>query len=97
MIDQDPIAERKAEKLAKRHGIEEMAMAEGERRARAAQELASTTQTIVQLMPMAVAADIPIETFAKLVGVSRQTLYRWKDEHPEPESKPLPLFTKGAN
>jgi hypothetical protein len=80
MNNQDPIAEHRAEKLAKRHGIEMLAAAEGEKRKQAADELASTTQTIIELMPMAVQAGIPHETLANLVGVSRQTLYRWRDE-----------------
>jgi DNA-binding transcriptional regulator YiaG len=95
MIDQDPIAEHKLAKLAKRHGIEQLAADTGQKRAKAHDDLVANTEFIVRLMPEAVAADIPIDTFAKLVGVSRQTLYRWKDEHPEPESKRLPLFEKG--
>jgi DNA-binding transcriptional regulator YiaG len=97
MNDQNPIDERKAEKLAKRHGLEQLAAETGRKRAEAHADMVANTEFIVRLMPEAVAADIPIDTFAKLVGVSRQTLYRWKDEHPEPESKRLPLFTKGAD
>lgn len=94
MNNQDPIEERQVEKLRRRQGIELLAAEQGEKRAKAQDEVLSTTEFIVRLMPEAVASDIPIETFAKLVGVSRQTLYRWKDEHPEPESKRLPLFDK---
>lgn len=71
---------RAAEKLRRKHAIELAAAEAGEKRARAQDDLLSNTQTIVELMPQAVAADIPLDTFAKLVGVSRQTLYRWRDD-----------------
>jgi len=38
-------------------------------------------------MQDAVAAGIPIDTYAKLVGVSRQTLYRWREAVEGPPSK----------
>jgi DNA invertase Pin-like site-specific DNA recombinase len=78
MNNQDPIAERKAAKLAKRHGIETLAQKAGAERAKLDDELAANTQWIIDLMPDAIEAGIPFDTYAKLVGVSRQTLYRWK-------------------
>jgi hypothetical protein len=43
-------------------------------------------QIAVELIPEAVDAGIPFDTFAKLVGVSRQTLYRWRDLARSPEA-----------
>jgi hypothetical protein len=79
MSNQDPIAENKTARLVKRQGIERIALEEGEKRARYEDELAATTQCIIELMPDALEAGIPLDTYAKLVGVSRQTLYRWRD------------------
>lgn len=80
MDNQDPIAERKAEKLRKRHNIETLAQEHGQKRAAYADDLASETQFIAnELLPKAIEAGIPLDTFAKLAGVSRQTLYRWRE------------------
>jgi hypothetical protein len=79
MNNQDPIAEHQAARINKRHGIETLAVEAGEKRAKLDDELAVNTQWIIDLMPKALEAGIPLDTFAKLVGVSRQTLYRWRE------------------
>ncbi|HTA12166.1 MAG TPA: hypothetical protein VK765_02005 [Solirubrobacteraceae bacterium] len=42
-------------------------------------ELTNNTGEIIDRMRDAAAVGIPIDTFAQLVGVSRQKLYRWRD------------------
>lgn len=79
MTNQDPIAEHKADRLAKRHGIEKHAADAGAERAKLDDGLAANTQWIIDLMPSAMEAGVPLDTYAKLVGVSRQTLYRWQE------------------
>jgi hypothetical protein len=79
MNNQDPIAEPQAARLHKRHGIETLAVEAGEERAKLDDQFAVNTQWIMDLMPKAHEAGIPLDTFAKLVGVSRQTLYRWRE------------------
>ena len=81
MTNQDPIAECRIEKLEKRQGTERIAVETGEARARAQDELRSNMQFVVEeLMPRAAEQDIPLDRLAELLGVSRQTLYRWRDE-----------------
>ena len=75
MDDRSPQAQR----LQKKHNIETLAVEAGEQRAKLDDELAANTQWIIDLMPQAMEAGIPFDTFAKLVGVSRQTLYRWRE------------------
>jgi transposase-like protein len=43
-------------------------------------DMAASRQFIVEeLMPKAAEAGIPLDALAKLLGISRQTLYRWRD------------------
>jgi transposase-like protein len=43
-------------------------------------DVAASRQFIVEdLMPKAVEAGIPLDALARLLGISRQTLYRWRD------------------
>ncbi len=75
MNDPSPTAER----LHKRQGIERLIVEEGERRARLEDELLVNQQSIMDRLKEALAVGIPFDTVAKLVGVSRQTLYRWQE------------------
>jgi len=79
MIDQDPVAQHKAEKLEWRQGIERLALETGQSHARHLDDLASSRQFIVEeLIPKAADAGIPFDALARLLGISRQTLYRWQ-------------------
>ena len=79
-MNQDPIADDKAAKLQWRHGLEQRALEAGQEYTRHTNEAASWRQLVVEeLMPAAAQAGIPFDTLAKLVGVSRQTLYRWRE------------------
>jgi hypothetical protein len=69
----------KAQLLQRRHSIETLAVEAGEERAKLDDKLVVNTQWIIDLMPQAMEAGIPLDTFAKLVGISRQTLYRWRE------------------
>ena len=75
----DPTQQRRQEKLEIRQGYEREAAETGVKRARLEDDLAATTQWIVEFMPTALQAGIPLDTYAKFVGVSRQTLYRWQE------------------
>jgi DNA invertase Pin-like site-specific DNA recombinase len=88
MIDQDPIAERKAEKLEWRQGLEQLALKTGQEHAQLADDLASSRQFIVdELLPKTAEAGIPFDATAKLLGISRQTLYRWQDARRKREAE----------
>jgi DNA invertase Pin-like site-specific DNA recombinase len=80
MIDQDPIAEHKAAKLEWRQGLERLALETGQKHAQHLDDLASSRQFIVEeLIPKAAEAGISFDALAKLLGISRQTLYRWQE------------------
>jgi hypothetical protein len=68
-----------AQRLQKKQQHELAAIQAGEERAAIESKLTENTQWIIDLMPKALEAGIPLDTYAKLVGVSRQTLYRWRD------------------
>jgi DNA invertase Pin-like site-specific DNA recombinase len=79
MPTQDPIAERKAEKLQRRQGLETLAVEQGQKHEQLRDDLASSRQFIVEeLIPKSAEAGIPFDRLAKLLGISRQTLYRWQ-------------------
>jgi len=62
-----------------RREIEDQALLLGAERRNLESGLTVNTQRIIDLMPQALAAGMPLDGFAKLVGVSRQTLYRWQE------------------
>ncbi len=62
-----------------RRQIEDWAVTLGHERHNLESGLSVNTQRIIDLMPQALAAGIPLDGYAKLVGVSRQTLYRWQE------------------
>jgi hypothetical protein len=76
MNEPNPAIERQQRRL--RH--EEYADQLGRERREAESELAASTQAIIDELPKAQEAGVPLDTFAKLVGVSRQTLYHWREE-----------------
>ena len=79
MTNQDPIMELKTERLERRHGLERLALETGEKHAQLLDDVASSRQFIVEeLIPKAAEAGIPFDALAKLLGTSRQTLYRWQ-------------------
>jgi hypothetical protein len=63
-----------------RRFVEDQALDYGGKRIKLAAELAANTNLIRRLLPDAIAAGIPVERYAQMVGVSRQTLYRWRDD-----------------
>ena len=67
------------ERLQEKQNYEALAAEAGEQRSKLEDELAINTQWIIDMIPKAAEAGIPFDTFAKLVGVSRQTLYRWRE------------------
>jgi DNA invertase Pin-like site-specific DNA recombinase len=81
MADQDPIAEHRAAKLDRRQGLERIALERGQKYTQLKDDLASERQFIVEeLIPKFAEADIPFDSLAKLLGISRQTLYRWQGD-----------------
>jgi hypothetical protein len=63
-----------------RRSIEDQIVKLGSERNRLESELGANIEAIVAAIPKAIEAGIPFDGIAKLVGVSRQTLYRWRDE-----------------
>jgi hypothetical protein len=61
-----------------RREVEDRALTYGTKRLKLTVELAANTNLIRRLLPEAIEKGVPIERFAQMVGVSRQTLYRWQ-------------------
>jgi uncharacterized protein (DUF2384 family) len=61
-----------------RREVEDILAQLGSERARLESEAGTVLEAIVAAIPRATAAGIPFDSIAKLVGVSRQTLYRWQ-------------------
>ena len=62
-----------------RRSIEDQIVKLGSERNRLESELGGNIEAIVAAIPKAIEAGIPFDGIAKLVGVSRQTLYRWQE------------------
>jgi DNA invertase Pin-like site-specific DNA recombinase len=69
----------KAAWLHKRQGVERLLVKDGEQRIKLESELIANQQSIVDRLKEAHEVGIPFDGAAKLVGVSRQTLYRWQE------------------
>jgi DNA invertase Pin-like site-specific DNA recombinase len=80
MPTQDPIEELKAERLQRRLGMEQIARELGREHTHAKNELASVVQTMREIVLDALEAGVPLDTYAKLVHVSRPTVYRWRED-----------------
>ncbi len=65
--------------LRARREIEDQLVRLGRERHDLEARLAEIHGAIARLIPEATLAGIPLELAAKLVGVSRQTLYRWQE------------------
>lgn len=61
-----------------RREIEDEAIRLGRVRMDLDNQYAENTQALIDLFGSALEAGIPIDGYAKLVGVSRPTLYRWR-------------------
>jgi hypothetical protein len=59
--------------------IEDRLVALGAKRTRLEAKLGENLEAIVDEIPAATEAGISFDRIAHLVGVSRQTLYRWRD------------------
>jgi transcriptional regulator GlxA family with amidase domain len=68
-----------AEDLQATRTIEDKLVQLGEQRRATEQAVSENIQAITDTMAEAIAAGLPVERVAGLVGVSRQTLYRWRD------------------
>jgi transposase-like protein len=80
MTNNDHIAERQADRLRRRAGMEDIVRKLGEERASLTNDLASVEQTMREVVLDALEAGVPLDTYAKLVHVSRPTVYRWRDD-----------------
>ncbi len=65
--------------LQVRRAVEDELIQLGSERNRLESELAANIDAIIGALPKAMEAGIPFDGIAKLVGVSRQTLYRWQE------------------
>jgi hypothetical protein len=71
--------------LQARRAVEDELVQLGSERNRLESELASNIEAIVAAIPNATEAGIPFDGVARLVGVSRQTLYRWQEVARQPQ------------
>ncbi len=62
-----------------RRTIEDRAAQLGAKRTKIQARLAANTQAMVELLGEARGAGIPLEQLAALLGVSRQTLFNWRE------------------
>jgi triphosphoribosyl-dephospho-CoA synthetase len=75
MDDLSPAAARQR----KRENIQKLAAEWGAERSKLEEDMATNTGVILDHIPVALEAGLSMEAYAALVGVSRQTLYRWQD------------------
>jgi hypothetical protein len=62
-----------------RRDFEDQALKLGAGRARLEDQLGSNLEQIVDLLEKAHEVGVPIDHYARMVGVRRQQLYRWRD------------------
>ena len=65
--------------IERRREIEDEALALGSERAELQRRLRENSQALTAALERAVSHGMPVEHFARLVGVRRQSLYRWRD------------------
>jgi hypothetical protein len=68
------------EAIDKRRAIEDQAIKLGSERTQLRDRLRKNARAITALLEQAIAAGIHIASFARLVGVRRQSLYRWRED-----------------
>ena len=61
-----------------RREIEDRALELGAERAGLEDRLGTNTEQIGDLLSKALETGVPVEHYSRMVGVSRQTLYRWQ-------------------
>jgi hypothetical protein len=71
------------EAIEQRREIEDQALALGDERSRLQQGLGENRRAIVALLDAATEHGIAVEQFARLVGLTRASLYRWRDSSKE--------------
>jgi hypothetical protein len=64
--------------IEQRRAVEDEAIRLGEERRELDNRLAVNTRTVVELLPKAAKAGVPLDQVAAMVGITRQTLYRWQ-------------------
>jgi transcriptional regulator GlxA family with amidase domain len=69
-----------------RRQLEDWAFKLGEERRQLDGQLSANTNQIMTLLPQAIEAGIPLDQLAQMVGVSRQSLHRWRNESGYPAS-----------
>jgi DNA invertase Pin-like site-specific DNA recombinase len=62
-----------------RREVEDQLVQLGSKRNKLESKMAANIESIVAAIPRATEAGIPFDGIARLVGVSRQTLYRWQE------------------
>ena len=62
-----------------RRAVEDRAIRLGGERRDLDNRVAVNTQAIIDLLPSAANAGVPFDHVATLVGITRQTLYRWQE------------------
>lgn len=65
--------------LKKRRAIEDRAASLGSQRTDLSAELTANTHSMIDLVRDAEGSGIPLEQLAALLGVSRQTIYNWRE------------------
>jgi DNA invertase Pin-like site-specific DNA recombinase len=67
------------QQIQAQRAIEDQAIKLGDERGDLEDRLAANTTSIVNLLREQEGSGIPFDRLASLVGVSRQTLYRWQE------------------
>ena len=66
-------------RLQAKREVEDQAIKLGEERRELDERVAANIQAVIDVLPKAADAGVPFDHIATMVGVSRQTLYRWRD------------------
>jgi hypothetical protein len=66
-------------RLQAKREVEDEAIKLGEERRDLDDRIAANTQAVIDLLPRAADAGVPFDHVATMVGVTRQTLYRWQE------------------
>jgi hypothetical protein len=66
-------------RLQAKREVEDEAIRLGEERRDLDERTTNNTQAVIDLLPRAADAGVPFDHVATMVGVTRQTLYRWQE------------------